>query len=180
MNRQDHFNNCEMINQSINSLRIHHVSVSRSASLTFSSSLSMLVSHAIFLWSSGISSTSPYRSKCKRASFSCISLTCSIWSMEHSLPGDREEEEEGDILLVNTVFFFPGTTECLEFPRVEVVKEAEQAVLHLLHVGHVRQEGVLDDRGRGLVRFAPRTLMMPGFIFNSPGKRKKRHLTGYF
>lgn len=94
------------------------------------------------------------------------------------------KEEEGDILFVNTAFYlfiyFLGTTKRLEFPRVEVVEEAEQAVLHLLHVGHVRQEGVLHDRGRGLVRFAPRTLMIPGFIFSSPGKRKKRHLTGYF
>lgn len=52
----------------------------------------MLVLHAIFLCSSGISSTSLYRSKCKQASFSCISLTCSICSMEQAFPEEEEEE----------------------------------------------------------------------------------------
>lgn len=60
--------------------------------LTFNSNLSMLVSQACLRWSSGISSTSPYRSKCSRASFSCISLTCSIWSIEHSLPESKGKD----------------------------------------------------------------------------------------
>lgn len=54
---------------------------------------------------------------------------------------------------------------------MEVVEEAQQAVLHLLDVGHVSQEGVLDD-GRlslVLVRFTGRTQVMPGFIPNPPG-----------
>lgn len=51
---------------------------------------------------------------------------------------------------------------------MEVVEEAQQAVLHLLDIGHVSQEGVLDD-GRlslVLVRFTGRTQVVPGFIPN--------------
>jgi len=36
-------------------------------------------------------------------------------------------------------------TKRLEFPRVEVVEETQEPLLHLLDVGHVGQEGVLDD-----------------------------------
>lgn len=56
---------------------------------------------------------------------------------------------------------------------MKVVEEAEQPVLHLLHVGHVGQEGVLDDRSclalaLVLVRFSSNTRLRSGFLFDPP------------
>lgn len=54
--------------------------------LTLQSRCSRLWSEAHFLWSSESSSTWLSRLKCSRASFSCISRTCSSCSKEHTLP----------------------------------------------------------------------------------------------
>jgi len=54
---------------------------------------------------------------------------------------------------------------------VEVVEEAEQAVLHLLYVRYIGQKGVLDDGCRlalVLMKSPTQTQMMPGF--DSPVK----------
>lgn len=59
-------------------------------------------------------------------------------------------------------------TKSLQFARVEVVEEVEEASLHLSHVGHIRQEGVL--QGRGLGDFTgPCRLGGPGFLFVGSG-----------
>lgn len=59
-------------------------------------------------------------------------------------------------------------TECLEFSRVEVIQKAEEPPLHLLDIGDVGEEGVL-DRG-WLSAFAFSTLRF-GLFFHHSVKR---------
>lgn len=94
--------------------------------------------------------------------------------MEHSLPKKSHTHKLLAFALVWNFFSsFPvkvvETTERLQFPWVEVVEKAQQAVLHLLDVRHVGQEGVLDDRCLSLllIRFPGRTQVMPGFLPSS-------------
>lgn len=170
--------------------------------LTLQSRCSRLWSEAHFRWSSESSSTWLSRLKCSRASFSCISRTCSSCSKEHTFPrsqkgpirvqSDRKvkcfwgirsvkiapwlfESKCGGIetewkwfALGNTIFTrrhlrWVRLTKSLQFAWVEVIEEVEEASLHLSHVWHICQEGVL--QGRGLDDFTgPCWLWGPRFL----------------
>lgn len=170
--------------------------------LTLQSRCSRLWSEAHLRWSSESSSTWLSRLKCSRASFSCISRTCSSCSKEHTFPRwqkrpigtqvdfkvkcfwgfrsvkialwsfdsyTREAKIELNLFAAGIRIFprwHPGwvwLTKSLQLAWVEVVEEVEEASLHLSHIGHVRQKGVL--QGRRLDYFAgPCRLRGPGFL----------------
>lgn len=64
--------------------------------LTLQSRCSRLWSEAHLRWSSESSSTWLSRLKCSRASFSCISRTCSSCSKEHTLPRRQKKSTNQD------------------------------------------------------------------------------------
>lgn len=71
--------------------------------LTLQSRCSRLWSEAHFFWSSESSSTWLSRLKCSRASFSCISRTCSSCSKEQTLP---KKQTKTDV-----TFYFPAKSD---------------------------------------------------------------------
>lgn len=115
--------------------------------LTCASSWSRFLSAAAFFCSSGSSSTQTSRPKCSRASFSCISRTCSSCSKEHSFPAPMAESRHSPPALDPSPLWSPPTplplTKGLQLSRVEVAEEAEQPSLHLADVGNISEEAVL-------------------------------------
>lgn len=66
-------------------------------------------------------------------------------------------------------------TKCLQFSWMEVVKKTEQAILHLLYIWDIGEEGMLDGRiclALARIAFTTRTHLRPGFISESPGIRE--------
>lgn len=112
--------------------------------LTCTSSWSRFLSATAFFCSSGSSSTQTSRPKCSRASFSCISRTCSSCSKEHSFPAPTGGSRHSPTSAAPTPPRGPQPlTESLQLARVEVAEEAEQPPLHLAHVGDLSEEAVL-------------------------------------